>query len=119
MNIEGVLIHIADTLQITETFKKREFVVEYAENPEYPETVKFEMIQDKCDILNSYNIGESVKLEFNLKGRKWTDPKTNEDKYFNTLSCWKIEKLGQSNMQSAPSKDWKQSGNDDSDDLPF
>lgn len=119
MNIEGVLIHVADTFQITETFRKREFVVEYAENPEYHETIKFEMIQDKCEVLNGYNIGDKVKVEFNLRGRKWTDPKTNEDKYFNTLNCWKIEKTGTNGVQenSNQNQDWL--NNDDSDDLPF
>ena len=45
INIEGKLIEKFETVQITETFKKREFVLEYIENPEYPEFIKIELIK--------------------------------------------------------------------------
>ena len=53
MNIKGKLIEIFDTVQITETFKKREFIIQDNKNPEYPEYIKVELIQDKVDLLNS------------------------------------------------------------------
>ena len=90
MNIKGKILEINDTQQISNTFKKREFVVEYAENPQYPEFVKFELIQDKCDLLNNFNVGDELDVHINLKGRKWTDPK-GEVKYFNSLQAWRLE----------------------------
>ena len=45
MNLTGKIVEIFDTNQIKETFKKREFVVEYADNPSYPELIKMEFIQ--------------------------------------------------------------------------
>ena len=78
------------TVQITETFKKREFVLEYIENPEYPEFIKIELIQDKCDLIDKINIGEQIKVYLNIKGRKWTNTE-GKINYFNSLQAWKIE----------------------------
>ena len=84
MNIPAKIIEIFETTKVTESFKKREFVVEYSENPQYPEFIKFELIQEKCDLLDKYSPGEEIDISFNLKGRKWTDPQ-GAVKYFNTL----------------------------------
>ena len=75
MEVKGKLVEIFETIQVSASFKKREFVLEYAENPQYPEVIKFEMIQDKCDLLDAYQVGQEVNVAFNLKGRKWVDPK--------------------------------------------
>ena len=90
MNIKGKIIEVSNTQQVTNTFRKREFVIEYAENPQYPEFIKFEMIQDKCDLLDNHKVGDEIDVHFNLKGRKWTDPK-GEVKYFNSLQAWRLE----------------------------
>jgi len=89
MQIKAKMFEIFKIQQVTNTFKKREFVVEYAENPQYPEFLKFELIQDKCDILDDFSIGQEAEVHFNLKGRKWTNPK-GEIVYFNTLQAWRI-----------------------------
>ena len=89
MEIKAKIERIFQTQQVTASFRKREFVVEYADNPQYPEYIKLEMIQDKCDQLDSFSPGQNVTVSFNLKGRKWTDPQ-GVDKYFNTLQAWRI-----------------------------
>jgi len=91
MEIKAKVLEVSDTVQVTDSFQKREFVVEYAENPTYPEYLKFEVIQDRCQILNGLNPGEEITIYFNLKGRKWTD-KSGEVRYFNSLQAWKIDK---------------------------
>lgn len=116
VTVSGRIVLINETNQVTDSFRKREFVVEVAENPEYPETLMMEMIQDKCNALGGYSVGDMVKVELNLKGRKWTDPQ-GVDKYFNTLQAWKIEKAAvsdapQNEPQSEPIAD-------DDDGLPF
>ena len=129
MQVKGKLYEIFDTITIKETFRKREFVLEYAENPTYPELLKFEMIQDKCDLLNDYQKDEEVEVHFNLKGRKWTDPK-GEDKYFNSLQAWRIDKVqsqpepsfhdSKSPAEGEPSEpDWLKNGGEAEDELPF
>ena len=126
MNVKGKILQIMDTQQVSASFKKREFILEYAENPQYPEFLKFEMIQEKCDLLNGYKVDDQVDVFFNLKGRKWTDPK-GEVKYFNSLQAWKLERAG-SAQGSMPTQDtgmdhieepgWV-SAQGGSDDLPF
>ncbi|MDH5603525.1 MAG: DUF3127 domain-containing protein [Cyclobacteriaceae bacterium] len=97
MELKAKILEISNTMQVTNSFQKREFVVEYAENPTYPEYLKFEVIQDRCQILDGINPGEEITIHFNLKGRKWTD-KNGEVKYFNSLQAWKIDKSVESDM---------------------
>jgi len=128
MNITGKIVEIFAAQQVTATFKKREFVIEFAENPQYPEVVKFECIQDKCGILDNFQVGQDVEIHFNLKGRKWTDPK-GEAKYFNTLQAWKINTpSSQPQMQEPPVTDGSEDStdgppmwlnNDNDEDVPF
>jgi len=129
MNVTGKILEIFDTQNISNTFKKREFVLEYAENPQYPEYVKFEMIQDKCALLDGLNVGDTVNVFFNLKGRKWTDPK-GEVKYFNSLQAWKFETesaggstppppQADQGMDQMEEPGWVDSNDAADDDLPF
>ena len=62
MNIKGKLIEIFDTIQITETFKKREFIIQDNKNPEYPEYIKVEVIQDKVSLLDNLTIGDEINI---------------------------------------------------------
>ena len=117
MDIKGKIVELYDTQQITDSFQKREFVIEYAENPQLPEFLKFEAIQDRCALLDAFKTGDEVVIHFNLKGRKWTD-KQGEVKYFNSLQAWKVEAAG--DAPPPPEQDWI--GNDDDDNtdvLPF
>jgi single-stranded DNA-binding protein len=123
MEVKGKLIEIYDTAQISDRFQKREFVIEYADNPQYPEYIKFETVQDRCSMLDEYQIGDEVTVHFNLKGRKWTD-RQGETKYFNSLQAWRMQKGGET---SASPTHEASSTNDlpfadeggDEDDLPF
>ena len=92
MNIKGKLLEKYDTQNVTDSFRKREFVIEFAENPQYPEFVKFELIQANCEQLDGFNPGQEINISFNLKGRKWNDPKGGV-KYFNSLQAWKLERV--------------------------
>ncbi|MDQ3534716.1 MAG: DUF3127 domain-containing protein [Bacteroidota bacterium] len=123
MDIKGKIVEIYDTVQVSEKFKKREFVVEYAENSQYPEYIKFELTQDKCDVLNGFRMGQDIEVQFNLKGRKWTDPK-GETKYFNSLQAWKVQSAGNKapenvdqSFSSQSTTSW--SSNEEENDLPF
>lgn len=128
MNIKGKILEISDTQQVSNSFKKREFILEYAENPQYPEYVKFEMIQDKCSLLDGYSVNDEVDVAFNLKGRKWTDPQ-GVVKYFNSLQAWKIDRVSAAAPQGAPAPASDDKGMDQmeepgwisegDDDLPF
>lgn len=115
MNIKGKLVEIFDTVQITETFKKREFIIQENKNPEYPEFIKIELIQDKVDLLDTLNIGDEINVLINIKGRKWED-KEGKIKYFNSIQGWKIETENADINQERSEDDINQ---DSEEDLPF
>lgn len=120
--ITGKLIVKNDTEQIKDTFKKREFVIS-DESSQYPQEIIFQLIQDKCDLLDPFNIGEEIKVNFNLRGRRWDNPKTGETRFFNSLDAWRLEKAGNAplsqDLPPMPSEEPSNVSNDDSDDLPF
>ena len=122
MEIKGVILEINDIVQVSDTFKKREFILEYAENPQYPEFIKLETIQDKTELLSSLKVGDSITVHFNLKGRKWTN-KDGVVSYFNSLQAWKIEEGSQNandtKMQNPEDQDFIKQNEDTTDDLPF
>jgi len=72
-------------------FRKRELVVTTEE--QYPQHILIEFTQDKCDILNTYSVGEPVKVNINLRGREWVNPQ-GETKYFNSIQGWQIQREG-------------------------
>jgi hypothetical protein len=119
MKILGRIAEIKDNQQVSDTFRKRSFIIEYTENPQYPEYISFELIQDKCELLDSFQVGQEVEVSFNLKGRKWVNPE-GETKYFNSLQAWRIE-VPNNNREQMPSVESPTSANnmDDEDDLPF
>ena len=89
MEIKGIIKKILPTVEISDRFRKREFVVEYSNNPEYPQVIQFELVQDRCELLDQFKEGQQVEISFDLRGREWTNPQ-GEIKYFNTLQAWKI-----------------------------
>ncbi|TCO26860.1 uncharacterized protein DUF3127 [Pedobacter psychrotolerans] len=89
MEIKGKVHEVGATQQVSETFKKRDLIVEYAENPTYPEYIRFEALQDKTALLDTFKAGDEVEVFFNLRGRPWTD-KTGKTSYFNSLVIWRI-----------------------------
>lgn len=92
--IEGKLVKTYDMeVKGTSSFRTREFVIETMET--YPQFVKFQSVQDKCDLLNQFQEGEIIKVSFDLRGRQW------QDKYFTNLNAWRIEKSSNSSAPSA------------------
>ena len=115
MNIKGKLVEIFDTVTITETFKKREFIIQDNKNPEYPEFVKVELIQEKVSLLDNLNVGDEINVLINIKGRKWEDKEGNI-KYFNSIQGWKIERENEGINQENSEDEINQ---DSDEDLPF
>ena len=82
--IVGKLHKKFDTESKTATFQAREFVIE-ADDGRYPQMVKFQLVQDKCDEIDKFNEGDNIRVHFNLRGREW------QGKYFTNLNAWRIE----------------------------
>ena len=95
-------------------FKKQELVIETQE--QYPQPIMVEFVQDKCELLNSYNIGDSVKVSINLRGREWINPE-GVAKYFNSVQGWRIEKVEEAPQGNLPPV--QDLSNNEPDNLPF
>lgn len=118
MDIKGKVNEVSKTQQVTDALTKRELIVEYIENPQYPEYLKFEAINDRCNLLDNVKVGDDVEVFFNLRGRPWTD-KTGKTSYFNSMQLWKVNVLtaGNNKPEKANYADVGDMG--DIDDLPF
>ena len=90
MNISGKIKLIGETKEYGTNGFRKELVVTTQE--QYPQNILVEFVQDRCEILNSYQVGELVKIDINIRGREWTN-KDNEVKYFNSIQGWRIEKI--------------------------
>ena len=97
MEVNGKIKVIGNTQDVSASFKKRELVVTTDE--QYPQHILIEFAQDKCDLLNSYKVGQEVKVSINLRGREWVNPQ-GETKYFNQIQGWRIEITDTANGQS-------------------
>jgi len=102
-------------------FRKRELVV--TTDDQYPQMIMIEFVQDKCDLLNNYSVGQDVKVSINLRGREWINPQ-GEAKYFNSIQGWRIENLSQAaNSNNLPPVDQFEPAsnvsNEEPDYLPF
>lgn len=117
----GTLHTIGETLQISERFTKREFVIELDDNPQYPQFIQFQLTGDRCDRIDDHVVGDKIKIEFNLRGREWTSPTTGEVKCFNSLDAWRIECVQQGARQDTGQggSGGYTEGADPDEDLPF
>ena len=130
MDVKGIIKKISETVQISDRFRKREFVLEYSSNPDYPQPIQFELVQDRCEFLDEFKEGQGVEVHFDLRGREWTSPQ-GQVKYFNSLQAWKLvaehevakpptEDI-QNSVKSEPMQEEKPGwlDSDAADDLPF
>lgn len=121
--VTGKLYKKFDTQQVTDSFQKREFVVEM-EDGAYPQIVKFQLTQANCEKLDRYNEGDEVKVTFNLRGREYN--KDGKTMYFTNLDAWRIDSAGQAQAQttqpavdSFPTATDAPAASTEMDDLPF
>lgn len=116
--VVGKLHKKFDTESKTETFQAREFVI-IVESGNYPQYVKFQLVQDRCSLIDPVEVGEEIKVHFDLRGREWNE------KFFTNLNAWRVEKAAQAaapppaaDDQSFPSASDEPAVEAD-DDLPF
>ena len=124
MEVSGKIKVLGDVKTFGDNgFRKREVVITTQE--QYPQHLLIEFVQDRCELLDSFNIGENVKISINLRGREWENPQ-GDVKYFNSIHGWRIEKENSIENDNIPSPDeapgFEVKSDDDKeveDDLPF
>ena len=117
--LSGKLIEKFETQQVSETFRKREFVVETTEHNagrEFTEQIKFQLTQDKCDLIDNYNKDDSIKINFSIRGRRWE--KDGRVNYFTNLDAWRVEPEDQTEDDVPLPEDFE-NYEDDMEDVPF
>lgn len=97
-------------------FRKRELVVTTEE--QYPQDILIEFVQDKCDLLDGFKVGDNVKIGINIGGREWVNPK-GETKYFNSITGWRIDKEAEDSVGHFENVELSDVVNEADDDLPF
>ena len=121
MDITGILKLKSDEQVISEKFKKRDFVIT-DNSSQYPQHISFQLVQDRCNLIDQYNVGDEVKVHFNLRGREWTSPQ-GELKHFNTLEAWRLEGGAPAAAPEAPAgeavPETFTAAASEEDDLPF
>jgi hypothetical protein len=88
LSIKGTIKKIYPTQKINDTFIKRDFIL--LTDEKYPQTIKFELTQEKTDLLNDIKKQVNATVYFNIRGRDWTN-KENKTVYFVSLNAWKID----------------------------
>ena len=84
MEIQGRIKVLGETKEYgSNGFRKRELVITTEE--QYPQHIMVEFIQDKTSLIDSFAVGQQVKISINLRGREWVSPQ-GETKYFNTIA---------------------------------
>ena len=127
--VRGYLYKKDDIQNISEGFKKRVFVLEIYDNPIYKDYLMFDLIQEKCSFIDGFNLGDSLLVDFNIKGREYKK-EGDKPKYFITLQAWRITKdESDKTYSTGPNVENKSqegagnieggSSNNEEDDLPF
>ena len=121
--LAGKLIEKFDVFQVSDTFRKREFVVEKTDNQggmEFTDHIKFQLTQDRCSLIDNLNLQDEIRVNFNIRGRRWV--KDDKVSYFTNLEAWRIEKIAESPEEPPPppfSADEDAPPSAEFDDLPF
>lgn len=121
MEVIGKIKVINAENQVSASFKNRKLVV--ATEEQYPQFIEIVFVQDKCDLLNNYSVGQNVKVSINLRGREWVNPQ-GETKYFNEIQGWRIEKVADANGVEVKEPVFEMTSvlnkkEEEHDDLPF
>lgn len=105
LEVIGKLIEKYPTQQVSERFKKREFVLDITEEVNgnsYPNFAKLQAVQNRCELLDSFNEGDMVKVSFNIRGNKWE--KDGRVNYITSLDAWRIERAAAGDSNNAYSQ---------------
>ena len=87
-----------------DTFKVRELVL-LTEDGQYPQYVKFQLTQDRCELLDQYEEGQKIKVHFDLRGREW------QGKFFTNLNAWRLESIEDTQAQASNNNDTPSASN--------
>jgi len=95
---DGVIKLIHDTQTFSSGFAKREFVIETIEG-KFPQLLKFEVVKDKTAVLDRFQAGDCVSIDFDIRGSEY------KDRHYVNLHAWKIEKSDKQPPRDVPASE--------------
>jgi len=123
--ITGRIAEVYQIIRVNERFRKREFVIEHKDatgGQAYVDFIKFQLTQDKCEIIDESWLREEVTVTFNIRGNKWE--KNGMVNYITNLNALSVSRgisaseNGQQAIRSPKLED-APSADPELDDLPF
>lgn len=116
MELNGTIKKIFDLQTFQSGFQKKNVLIETLD--EYPQTILVEFLQNKVTLLDSFNVGDDVKISINIRGKEWISPE-GVAKYFNSITGWRIEKLTEKKSSNHAAAGNYNLHDQNDDDLPF
>jgi hypothetical protein len=120
--VQGKLHKVFPSENKSGSFQAREFVIE-VESGQYSQLIKFQLTQDRCDLIDNYSEGEEIQVSFDLRGREW------DGKYFTNLNAWRLNRPSATEKTDSPKptvqdeilvvSDSEKNFSNQFDDLPF
>lgn len=122
--LSGELYEMGNTEKVSDRFQKREFVVKQEEqngDQTFTDFIKFQLTQNRCDLIEGYKPGDQIKVAFRIKGNRWE--RNGKVNYFTNLDAWRIEKTSQGSPDMPPLSDQEEEpfypDEQSGDELPF
>lgn len=112
--LSGKIKLIDDIRTFGSGFTKREFVVTTDEK--FPQDIKFELVKEKCSLLDAFKPADVVKVSFNIRGNEYNG------RYYVNLQAWRVESARGGNKASPgeePASYEDEGRLDDAEDSPF
>ena len=107
MQYEGTITYIGDIETVRQkTQKKRTVVLEEITDREFKWGISFDLIKDKVNLIDPFQVGDAVKVSLNFR----TNYSENTQKYYTSISAWRIDGVNGGSSNGSTSQD---------DDLPF
>lgn len=89
MEIKGQVYKVGATQQVSEKFRKREVIIITEPTSQYPQHIKVQFSQDKCEQADALRNGQDATFHINLRGKLYTD-KNGQENCITNLEVWKV-----------------------------
>ena len=123
--IAGKVAEVYPVNRVSERFRKREFVIEHKDSSSgqaFVDFLKFQLTQERCDLIDESWLRQEVTVTFNLKGNRWEkNGMVNYITNLNALSVVRGATITDDGEQAAPLPGLEDAPPPDPelDDLPF
>lgn len=107
MQYEGKITFIGEVETVGQNaLQKRTVVLEESTDREFKGGIAFDLIKDKVNLIDPFQVGDTVKVSLNFR----TNYSENTSRYYTSISAWRIDGVNGGSSDGSNGQD---------DDLPF